>query len=121
VKDAGKEVEKLGQTLMEQFNLIATGDLNDPVQVGRLQTLAAQGQILQNELAVFFKVTVGEPLKTLKEILAKAEASNLSSAGDLRKAVEQLAIITDELPKNACPTPDGLKKAVRGAVDKPRH
>lgn len=118
--DLGDKVKKLGTTLTEEFNIAATISFTDTAAMEKLQALGAQAETLQNELAASFGVKVGEPLETLREILAKAEAQKLPGTSELKKAVEQLAIMKADLPENACPTEDGLKQAASKAVKPPR-
>jgi hypothetical protein len=117
--DVNEKVETLGKTLNEQFNLIAKGNLRVILHIRKLKALGTKGEKLQNELAQELNVPVTTPLETLTGILAAAEAKKLSGTDDLKQAIDLLAKIMPQIPENACPTPDGLQKAVQNAKGKP--
>ena len=120
--DVNDKVVVLGNTLHEQFNLIAKGKLKAALHIRKLIRLGKKGKKLQDELAETLNVPVTTPLETLQGILAAAETQKLPGTEELKEAIDLLAKIMPQLPENACPTPQGLQSAVIKAktMDNPR-
>ena len=74
------------------------------------------GQALEAQIVRELKIEDADkksPLEVFKEIVAISEAEGSECADELKSALPLLETVKEDLPKNSCPTVEGIQESVK--------
>lgn len=117
--DIENGLAELGAALKAQFNLLADADMNDPVQLQKIQEQSQKSQGLGQSLGKKFRLRAENGMDLLAKIADHAEAKGIAGADGLKETLTHYDAMVDLLPKDACATPQALQDAARQVLKLP--